>query len=103
MTSRLLSCGLCISLVFVHPATYLEVPVPALVRLPRFLAVCVDDDTAVPLIKVTEPCPEHPEATEVYAEVTAAAPSPQYGLTLCRECMDEINWVLSSITYAPVP
>jgi hypothetical protein len=79
-----------------------EDPVPALVLLPRFMAVCVSDDTAVPLVRVSDPCPEHPAATEVYVEVIPVSATPQFGLTLCRECMDEINWVLSEITYSPV-
>lgn len=76
---------------------------PALLMLPRFMAVCVDDDSVVPLVLTDQPCPEHSDASPVWEEVIEAATKvPTYGAVLCRVCMDEINWVLSEVTYSPV-
>jgi hypothetical protein len=69
------------------------------------MAVCVSDDTAIPLVLADDVfCSEHGAVeVPVYMEVTVAGErSPQTATAFCQDCIDELDWVLSTVTYAPV-
>lgn len=79
---------------------------PALTVLPRFMAVCVSDDTVVPLVLADDVyCSEHGAVeVPVYSEVILAGErSPQTATAFCADCIAELDWVLSEVHYRPVP
>lgn len=70
----------------------------ALVRTPTFLAVCLSDDTAVPLVRSQDACPEHPDAADVFEEVPVVTGHPYAPARLCMDCMADLDWLLHTVT-----